>query len=490
MELRWITITTLLLYIFVFLRMVSPNIGGISLYWNIVMYCLAILLCRPTIKQGFGIGLVSGIIAMMTSKAALPYANLISDPLAATICALMVNSNLFNIKKSKISLIPFIVVFITTYISGSTFVTLTKIFLQLPMNIYLYAMLPAVALVALLGAVAGQLLYLPAFKIFNAKLNKNDKQFSLHDINLTIPQGSFCVITGVNGSGKTSLILNIAGSKPAYLSEITTSKINIADIDILNTQPKKLNELIGVVMADYNAQLVTQTVGDEIAVSLETSGLNAQEIINRRRDLLASVGLSDKEDMPISALSGGQKQRLAIASIMAMNTPIIILDEPVAAIDPEGAKDIYNLLVNLNKRYNKTIIVTEHDLKYVLDIADQLCVIDYGHIDCYDIMQLDSTNLQPEDWQYIAGYIEKLYEQYDGFVITQGTDTLNWTCCALHYMLENLAKPIVVIGSQLTIEEENTDAKFNLNAAFAMASSEKIGVFAVCGGQLIGGLWA
>ena len=100
-------------------------------------------------------------------------------------------------------------------------------------------MLPAVALVALLGAVAGQLLYLPAFKIFNAKLNKNDKQFSLHDINLNIPQGSFCVITGVNGSGKTSLILNIAGSKPAYLSEITTSKINIANIDILNTPPKK-----------------------------------------------------------------------------------------------------------------------------------------------------------------------------------------------------------------------------------------------------------
>ena len=60
------------------------------------------------------------------------------------------------------------------------------------------------------------------------------------------------------------------------------------------------------------------------------------EIIKRRRELLASVGLSDKEDMPISALSGGQKQRLAIASIMAMNTPIIILDEPVAAIDPEA----------------------------------------------------------------------------------------------------------------------------------------------------------
>ena len=149
MDLRLISITTLLLPIGLILRMVSPNFGGISLNWNIVMFCLAILLCRPTIKQGFGIGLVSGIIAMMTSKAALPYANLISDPLAATICALMVNSNLFNIKKSKILLIPFIVVFITTFISGGTFFSFTEIFFNFSINFYFCCMLPAVALVAL-----------------------------------------------------------------------------------------------------------------------------------------------------------------------------------------------------------------------------------------------------------------------------------------------------------------------------------------------------
>lgn len=114
----------------------------------------------------------------------------------------------------------------------------------------------------------------------------------------------------------------------------------------------------------------------------------------------------------------------------------------------------------------------------------------YGVIDCFDIMKLDSTNLQPEDWQYLVKQIEKKYHEYDGFVITHGTDTLNWTCCALHYMLENLAKPIAVIGSQLTIEEVGTDAKMNLNAAFAIASSDKIGVFAICGGQIIEGLWA
>lgn len=114
----------------------------------------------------------------------------------------------------------------------------------------------------------------------------------------------------------------------------------------------------------------------------------------------------------------------------------------------------------------------------------------YGEIDCFDIMKLDSTNLQPKDWQTMAKYIEDNYAKYDGFVITHGTDTLNWTSCALHYMLENLAKPVVVIGAQLTIEEDNTDAMENLNAAFAVASSDLIGVFAVCGKQIMQGLWA
>ena len=112
-------------------------------------------------------------------------------------------------------------------------------------------------------------------------------------------------------------------------------------------------------------------------------------------------------------------------------------------------------------------------------------------IDCYDIMELDSTNLQPKDWLNLARWIEKFYDRYDGFVITHGTDTLNWTCCALHYMLNNLAKPIAVIGSQRTIEEKDTDAKRNLNAAFTLAArSDMPGVYAVCGGQIIKGIWA
>ncbi len=115
----------------------------------------------------------------------------------------------------------------------------------------------------------------------------------------------------------------------------------------------------------------------------------------------------------------------------------------------------------------------------------------FGQIACRDIMELDSTNLQPQDWQKIASWIDILYDEFDGFVITHGTDTLNWTCCALTFMLQNLTKPIAVIGSQLTIEEAGTDAKRNLKAAFALAAKDDIaGVYAVCGNQIIEGIRA
>lgn len=379
-DLRWITITTLLLAIGVILRIISPNVGGISLNWNIVMYSTAILLCRPSLRQGFGIGLVSGIIATMTSKAALPYANLISDPAAAFVCALLASTHFLDIKIGRVRLEPVLVIFITTFISGGVFVTLTKVILSLPMPLYLYAMMPAVLLVAALGSIAGQLLYFPAAKIFNDDNTLNKKPFILHDINLTVPKGSFFIITGVNGSGKTTLLLSTAGVRPSYFGGFENSSIHIGEFDVLKENPALLNRKIGVVMADYEAQLVTETVDDEIAFSLENIGMAPQDIIQKRNDVLKKTGLENMGKRKVASLSGGQKQRLVIAAVLAMDTPVLVLDEPVAAVDPEGAKEIYSLLYKLNKEYGKTIIVAEHDLKYVLDMKAQMAVIDKAYL--------------------------------------------------------------------------------------------------------------
>ncbi len=380
-DLRWITITVLLLSIGVILRMISPNIGGISLNWNIVMYTVAIMLCRPSIKQGIGIGFVSGLVATMSSKAALPYANLISDPLAAAVCAFLANHYFLEIKVRKVNLEPAFLVFLTTFISGGSFVLLTKVVLNLPMAVFLYAMLPAVFFVALFGSAAGQLLYKPAYKVFNKGQDvSGEVKYQLKNIHMNVPSGAFCIVTGVNGSGKTSLLLTIAGARVQYLGDVQQSSLVVNEIDILQQTRKELQSRAAMVMADYEAQLVTETVADEIDFSLENAGLMPEIILQRRQAVLEMVGLSGFEEKSIASLSGGQKQRLAIAVMLAMQPDILILDEPVAAIDPEGARDIYRLLGQINKKYNTTILVAEHDLKYAAPYATKLLLMDKGEL--------------------------------------------------------------------------------------------------------------
>jgi energy-coupling factor transport system ATP-binding protein len=387
-DLRWITITILFLAIGVILRMVSPNIGGISLNWNIVMYTLAIMLCRPSAKQGFGIGIVSGLVATMSSKAAIPYVNLVSDPLAALLCAMLAGRYVCRIRLFRINLEPVLLVFVTTFISGGSFVLLTKIILSLPMNVFLFAMLPVVLLVACLGAVAGQLLYHPADRIFNATAsNQNQKKFSMKNVNAVIPKGSFTVVTGANGEGKTSLLLTIAGARMDYFEDMKDSRLVVNGIDILESSREILKSKAGMVMADYEGQLVTENVGDEIDFSLENAGYTVEKIQKRRQEVLEMTGLAGFGNRKIVSLSGGQKQRLAIAVMLALHTDILLLDEPVAAIDPEGAREIYTLLEDIREKYGTTIITAEHDLKYVLPYATQMLVLEDGGLKIAGTMQ-------------------------------------------------------------------------------------------------------
>jgi L-asparaginase len=114
-----------------------------------------------------------------------------------------------------------------------------------------------------------------------------------------------------------------------------------------------------------------------------------------------------------------------------------------------------------------------------------LCQIDYK-----EILQLDSSNLQPEHWQFMARQIDVYYEKYDGFVISHGTDTMAYSAAAITYMLTNLEKPVVVTGAQLPIEAEGTDGKRNLLAAFSVAVSDHFGVYLVFADKIIHGTQA
>lgn len=120
-------------------------------------------------------------------------------------------------------------------------------------------------------------------------------------------------------------------------------------------------------------------------------------------------------------------------------------------------------------------------LRYVPDISG-ICVVD-----CIQLFSLDSTNIRPEHWLRIAKVVQECYEQYDGFVVSHGTDTMAYTAAGLSYLIQNSIKPIVLTGAQKPIGYETTDSKQNLRDAFTVAASELFGVMLVFNGKIIMG---
>lgn len=206
----------------------------------------------------------------------------------------------------------------------------------------------------------------------------NHKQKVLDNINITIKQGSFTAIIGQSGAGKTTLCLAIAGAVPHYFGGSLSGSITVDNMSTQVTAMHDLAQTVGTVLQDYETQLVTMTVEEEVAFSLENRGLGRSQIAACVTETLAKVGLTGFEKKEVAALSGGQKQRLVIASVLAANPKILVLDEPTSALDPEGTESIYQLLADLNKEYGITIVVVEHETARVLPYADQFILMDNG----------------------------------------------------------------------------------------------------------------
>ncbi len=202
----------------------------------------------------------------------------------------------------------------------------------------------------------------------------------LHNISLTVEKGSFSVVIGPSRAGKTTLCLAIAGAIPHYFGGSSAGTVHVAGI---HTQQSTMHDLaltVGTVLQDYETQLVTMTVEEEVAFSLENMGTAPQEIVHRVKESLEKVGLAGYEKELVTDLSGGQKQRLVLASVLATNPNILVLDEPTSALDPEGTASLYTLLGELNKEHGITILVVEHDIAAILPYADQFILLEHGQL--------------------------------------------------------------------------------------------------------------
>jgi energy-coupling factor transport system ATP-binding protein len=199
---------------------------------------------------------------------------------------------------------------------------------------------------------------------------------ALHDIFLQIAQGEWVAIIGHNGSGKSTLakLLN-------YLLAPTAGEITIADTPVTPDNVWTIRDLVGMVFQNPDNQFVGATVADDVAFGLENRGIPREEMVPRVEEAIRRVNMRDFADREPARLSGGQKQRVAIASVLAIQPRILILDEATAMLDPKGRREMIALVRQLKADMadELTVLSITHDIEEAAS-ADRVVVINDGEL--------------------------------------------------------------------------------------------------------------
>jgi len=200
---------------------------------------------------------------------------------------------------------------------------------------------------------------------------------ALADISLDVPAGSIFGIIGRSGAGKSSLLRTVN-----RLEQPTSGRVFVDDVDIAGLNDDDLVALrrrIGMIFQHFNL-LSAKTVHDNVALPLQVAGVDRAEIDQRVTELLALVGLQDKQHVRPHRLSGGQKQRVGIARALATRPEILLCDEATSALDPETTQTILQLLREINRTLGITIILITHEMSVIREIADTVLVLEQGRI--------------------------------------------------------------------------------------------------------------
>ncbi|MDR3544024.1 MAG: energy-coupling factor transporter ATPase [Desulfosporosinus sp.] len=206
----------------------------------------------------------------------------------------------------------------------------------------------------------------------------NTQEKALESVNLEIEEGEFVLICGVSGCGKSTLLRHIKHEITPHGSK--TGTVYYGGVDIKKLDQKISASEIGFVRQNPETQLVTNTVWHELAFGLENLGLSTSEIRRKVAEMASFFGIDGWFRKSVDELSGGQKQILNLASVMAMQPKILILDEPTAQLDPIAAQDFLATLAKINRELAITILLTEHRLEEVFLMADRIVVMEKGKV--------------------------------------------------------------------------------------------------------------
>lgn len=226
----------------------------------------------------------------------------------------------------------------------------------------------------------------------------SDNKEVLQDVDVTIEQGEWVSILGPNGSGKSTLAKFFNALLVPDKGEVISCGLSTSD----ENQWINIRRQVGMVFQNPDNQIVAPTVQDDIAFGLENAGIPYEEMKRRVDENIHKLGLQGLENEEPHRLSGGQKQRVAIAGAMALHPRVLVFDEAMAMLDPNGKQEVLTMMEALRRDYDVTVVSITHDVEEALS-ADRLLVLYEGAVLTSgspanvlgDLFLLDQANLMP-----------------------------------------------------------------------------------------------
>ncbi|MDQ4057704.1 MAG: energy-coupling factor ABC transporter ATP-binding protein [Actinomycetota bacterium] len=194
---------------------------------------------------------------------------------------------------------------------------------------------------------------------------------ALFGIDLSIARGERVALLGPNGAGKTTLVLHLNGVLTAG-----AGSIRVGGLEVTKQNMKEIRRRVAIVFQDPDDQLFMPTVHDDVAFGPANLGVTGAELDARVMKALDAVGMADLADRTPHHLSFGQRRRVAVATVLAMEPDVLVLDEPSSNLDPAGRRELADVLRNLDL----TMLMVTHDLPYALELCERAVVMNDGAI--------------------------------------------------------------------------------------------------------------
>lgn len=205
---------------------------------------------------------------------------------------------------------------------------------------------------------------------------------ALEGVSLHVPEGQVCALVGANGAGKSTLCFALSGFVPHFYRGAYQGTVDVAGLRVESTTSADLAGIVGLVFQNPFNQIsgARFSVREEVAFGLENLGVARAEMPGRIEAALARCGLTGLEERSPFALSGGQQQRLALATALAMQPRLLVLDEPTSQLDPAGTREIFATLRAMAEQGGTTVVLAEHKLAWVAEYAHRVVALADGRV--------------------------------------------------------------------------------------------------------------